>query len=94
MVGGWGQVPGKDGANIDALFGRRQSVQVVPAIAAKIDWTVIQLDVKKSFLFADIEDEVFVEAASGFKKTYKDGVQLPMKLGRSIYGPAQSPGNW
>ena len=57
---------------------------MVLAIAAKIGWKVVQLDVKASFLFADIEDEVFVEAVPGFGKTCKDGVQLAIELGRGI----------
>ena len=35
-----------------------------------------------------------MEAAPGFERTHKDGVQLLMKLGKSLYGVAQSPGNW
>ena len=37
---------------------------------------------------------MFVKAAPGFERTDKDGVQLLMKLGKSLYGLAQSPGNW
>ena len=37
---------------------------------------------------------MFVEAAPGFERTEKDGVQLLMKLGKSLYGLAQSSGNW
>ena len=37
---------------------------------------------------------MLVEAAPGFERTHKDGVQLLMKLGKSLYGVAQSPGNW
>ena len=67
---------------------------MVLAIAAEMDWEVLQLDVKTAFLHADIEEEEFVEAAPGFEKTDKHGVQLLMKLGKSLYGRAQSPDNW
>ena len=33
---------------------------MVLAIAAEMDWEVCQLDVKTAFLYADIEEEVFV----------------------------------
>ena len=66
---------------------------MVLAIAAEMDWEVVQLDVKSAFLYAEIE-EVFVEAAPGFERTDEDGVQLLMKLGKSLYGLAQSPGSW
>ena len=42
----------------------------------------------------DIEEEVFVEAAPGIERTDKDDVQLLMKLGKRLYGLAQSPENW
>ena len=37
---------------------------------------------------------MFVKAAPGFERTDKDGVQLLMKLGKSLYRLAQNPGNW
>ena len=66
---------------------------MVLAIAAEMDWVVVKLDVKTAFLYADVEEEVFVEAAPGVERTDKDGVQLLMKLGKSLNGLAQSPGN-
>ena len=64
---------------------------MVLAIAAEMDWVVVKLDVKTAFLYADIEEEVFVEAAPGFERTDKDGVQLLTNLGKSLYGLAKSP---
>ena len=55
---------------------------------------VHQLDLKTVFLYADIEEEVYVKTVPGFETTNKDGVQLVMKLGKSLYGLAQSPQNW
>ena len=81
VVGGWGQVPGKDCGNTYAPVCRLQSVRMVLAIVAEMDSEVVQLDVKTAVLYADIEEEVFVEAAPGFERTDKDGVQLLMKVG-------------
>ena len=67
---------------------------MVLAIAAEMGWEVVQLDAKHAFLYADIEEEVFVEAAPGFERTVKDGAQILMKLGKSLYRLAQSPRNW
>ena len=39
------------------------------AIATDMDLEVVQLDVRTAFFYADIEEEVFVEAASGFGRT-------------------------
>ena len=49
---------------------------------------------KIAFLFAEIEKKAIVEAAPGFERTDKDGVQLLVKLEKSLYGLAQRPDNW
>ena len=54
VVGGWGQVPGKDCGNTYAPVYRLQSVRMVLAITAEMDWEVVQLDVKTALLYADI----------------------------------------
>ena len=67
---------------------------MVLAIAAEMDWEVVQVDVNTAFLYAFLEEDVDVEAAPGYEKMDKDGVPLVMKLHKSLYGLAQSPGNW
>ena len=67
---------------------------MVLAIAAETDWEVRQLDVKTAFPDADIEEDVFVAGPPGFETQGKNGVPLVMKLGKSLYGLAQSSGNW
>jgi len=67
---------------------------MVLAIAAEMDWEVRQLDVKTAFLYADIEEEVFVAEPPGFETNDNEKGLLVMKLGKSLYGLAQSPGNW
>ena len=91
---GWNQVHGRDCGRTYAPVCRLQSIRMVLAIAAELDLEVRQLDVKIAFLYADIEEEVYVKTAPGFETTKKDGVQLVMKLGKSLYGLAQSPQSW
>ena len=67
---------------------------MVLAIAAELNLEVRQIDVKTAFLYADIEEEVYVKTAPGVETTNKDGVQLVMKLKKSLYGLAQSSQNW
>ena len=67
---------------------------MVLAIAAELNLELRQLDVKTAFLYADIEEEVYVTTAPGFETTNKDGVQLVMELEKSLYELAQSPRNW
>ena len=49
---------------------------------------------KAAFLYADIEEDVFGEMSPGYETTNRKGVQLVMKLGKSLYGLAKSPQNW
>ena len=58
---------------------------MVLAIAAEMDWEVRQLDVKTAFLYADIEEDVFVAEPPGFETEGKNGVPFVMRLGKSLY---------
>ena len=44
------------------------------AIAVEMDWEVRQQDVKRAFLYADIEEDVFVAEPPGFETQSKNGV--------------------
>ena len=91
---GWNQVHGRDCGGTYAPVCRLQSIRVVLAIAAELNLEVRQLDVKTAFLYTDIEEEVYVKTAPGFETINKDGVQLVMKLGKSLHGLTQSPQKW
>ena len=65
---------------------------MVLAIAAEMDWEVRQLDVKTAFLYADIEEEVFVVEPPGFETNDNKKGLLVMKLGKSLYGLAHALG--
>ena len=67
---------------------------MVLAIAAEMDWEVRQLDVKTAFLYADIEEEVFVAEPPGFEKNDNKKGMLVMNPRKGLYGLVQSPGNW
>ena len=54
---GWNQVPGRDYSGTFAPVCRLQSIRMVLAIAAEMNWEVVQLDVNTAFLYADIEEE-------------------------------------
>ena len=70
------------------------SVRMVLAIAVEMDREVRQLEVKTAFLYADMEEEVFVAGPPGFETNDNGRGLLVMKLGKSFYGLAQSPGSW
>ena len=52
------------------------------------------MDVSTAFLYADIQEQVFVEQPPGFEVKDKNGGDMVMQLKKSLYGLAQSPGNW
>ena len=60
VVQGWSQVPGIDCGGTFAPVGRLQSIRMMLAIAAKLDYEVFMLDAQTAFLNADMEEDVFV----------------------------------
>ena len=59
-----------------------------------MDWEVRQLDVKTAFLYADIEEEVFMAETPGFETNDNKNGLLVTKLRKRFHGLAQSRGNW
>eukprot|EP00903_Cladosiphon_okamuranus_P005795 g5742.t1 len=70
---GWNQVPGLDCGSTFAPVCRMQSLRLVFCIAAEFNLRLDQLDVSTAFLYADIQEKVFVEHAPGFEVKGKDG---------------------
>lgn len=60
------------------------------ALALRNGYQMTHLDVKTAFLYADLEDEVYMEAPKGFG-TRKD---FGCRLLKSIYGLEQAPRMW
>ena len=90
VVQGWNQIPGRDCGSTLVPVCRLHSIRMVLAIAAHFGREHVQT----AFLCADIKEEVFAEEPPAFKTQCKDGRQLVMALGKSLYGLAQSPGNF
>ena len=91
---GWNQLHGLDCGSTFAPVCRLQSVRTFVAITAEYDLDMNHIDVSTAFLYADIQEKVFVEQAPGFVIKDKDVGELVMQLEKSVYGLAQSPGNW
>ena len=64
------------------------------AITVEYDLDMDHTDVSTAFLYADIQEKVFVEQAPGFMVKNNDGDELVMQLEKSLYGLAQRPGHW
>ena len=71
---------------------RLKSVRIFVTITVEYDLDMDHMDVSTAFLYAVIQEKVFVEQAPGFE--VKDGGELVMQLEKSLYGLAQSPENW
>ena len=54
VVLGWTQVPGIDFGGIFAPVCRLESIRIMLAIAAELDYEVLMLDVQTAFLNADV----------------------------------------
>ena len=93
VVQGWNQVPGLDSSSIYAPVCMIQSVRNICCIAVHFGLLLQQVDVSTAFLYADIQELLFVEQPPSFEVKNKGGGELVMQLGKSPYGLAQSPGN-
>ena len=89
---GWNQDLGLDCGSTYASVCRTQSVRVVACITVEFNVIFDQMDVSTAFLYADIQEQVFVKQSPGFEVKDKDGGDMVMQ--KSLYGLAQSPGNW
>ncbi|KAK4260610.1 hypothetical protein QN277_003703 [Acacia crassicarpa] len=87
---GYTQTYGIDYQETFAPVVKFNTIQVLLSIAANLDWSLHQLDVKNAFLNGDLEEEVYMEIP--------DGVLAPnnsvCKLNKSLYGLKQSPRAW
>ena len=95
VVLGWAQVPGIDCGGCFAPVYRLQSIRMMLAITAELDYEVLILNVQTAFLNADdVEEEVHVKMAPGYETYDKSGVPFVMKLKKRLYGLRQSAKNW
>ena len=69
------------------------SVRVLLQLAATLDLTVHQVDVKAAYLNAPIDCEIYLELAKGYEVPGKDK-KLVYKLNKTLYGLKQSSRNW
>ena len=80
---GWNQVPGLDCGSTYAPVCMVQSVRMVACITVEFNLIFDQMDVSTAFLYADIQEQVFVEQPPGFEVKDKDGGEMVMQLKRA-----------
>jgi hypothetical protein len=71
---------------------RFETVRLVLALAAQLQWPIYQFDVKSAFLNGDLHEEVYVTQPEGF---IKEGNETKVyKLKKALYGLKQAPRAW
>ena len=68
------------------------TVRVLLSLAANLDWSLHQLDVKNAFLNGDLEEEVYMDIPVGLETT--SNFNKVCRLRKSLYGLKQSPRAW
>jgi hypothetical protein len=89
---GYSQIYGVDYNETFAPVARRESLRLLLAIAAKWEMMVHQMDVNTAFLYADLDEETYMEIPEGLNQgEHGDRV---WKLKKCLYGLKQSPRKW
>jgi len=89
---GYSQVLGIDFSDIFSPFAKVTSIRLLLSIVSAFDFEVEQMDVKTTFLHADLEEEIYMKQPEGF--AVKGKKELVSKLRKSLYGLKQSPRMW
>ncbi|RVX07945.1 Retrovirus-related Pol polyprotein from transposon TNT 1-94 [Vitis vinifera] len=75
-----------------APVAKLNTVRVLLSLAANLDWSLHQLDVKNAFLNGDLEEEVYMDIPAGLETT--SNFNKVCRLRKSLYGLKQSPRAW
>jgi len=90
VVQGFSQREGVDYDETYAPVAKVTTFRLMLALSKVLDLKIHQLDVDSAFLYADLDEDVFVKPPPGM--TMKQGYCL--KLLKSLYGLKQAPRNW
>jgi hypothetical protein len=88
---GFLQKAGKDYFEVFARTGSYKAMRVGLSLTAKFDHELQQMDVPTAFLWADVEEDIFMELPEGYREG-KEGYVCHLK--KSLYGLKQAPRNW
>ena len=81
-----------DYEEIYAPVARFDSIRILIAIAAQLNWSLHHLDVKSAFLNGMIKEDIYVMQPEGYVKKGKESFVL--KLTKALYGQKQAPLVW
>nr|GEV59518.1 copia protein [Tanacetum cinerariifolium] len=89
---GYAQKEGVDFEESFAPVARLEAVRLFIAYAAHKSFTVYQMDVKTSFLYGHLKEEVYVNQPDGFVDPYHPDKVYRLK--KALYGLKQAPRAW
>ncbi|KAG8483480.1 hypothetical protein CXB51_023157 [Gossypium anomalum] len=92
VVKGFSQKYGLDYMETFAPVARLDTIRLLVALAAQMEWKIHQLDVKSAFLNGYLEEEIYVEQPEGFKVPHKE--DMVYRLKKALYGLKQAPRAW
>ena len=75
-----------------SLVVRVESIKILIAIAARVNWKIHHLNVKTSFLNGGTNEDISISQLEGFLIIRKEDHAL--KLQKALYGLEQAPRSW
>ncbi|RVW51857.1 Retrovirus-related Pol polyprotein from transposon TNT 1-94 [Vitis vinifera] len=90
---GYTQTYGIDYTETFAPVAKINTVRVLLSLAANLDWSLQQFDVKNVFLHGELSEKVYMDLPPGCMVPEKQ-CQKVCKLKKSLYGLKQSPRAW
>ena len=91
MARGFTQTPGLDYDETYSPTTKLSTIRTMLALGLQRGMRFFQMDIKRAYLNAPIEEKIFMEQPRGFETGGKDMVCKPEK---SLYGLKQSGRNW
>ncbi|XP_020243402.1 G-type lectin S-receptor-like serine/threonine-protein kinase At1g11330 [Asparagus officinalis] len=89
---GYAQLEGVDYNEIFLPVVKHSSIRILLALVARLDLDLIQMDVKRAFLYGDLEVEIYITQPMEFVAAGKE--DFVCKLKKSLYKLKQSPRQW
>ncbi|CAI7878528.1 unnamed protein product [Closterium sp. NIES-53] len=90
VIKGFQQREGIDFQEVFAPVAKAPTLRLLLAAAAVCGWKVEQMDVKTSFLYGVVDEEIYMKQPEG----YDDGSGRVCRLNKAIYGLKQAPRCW
>jgi hypothetical protein len=92
VVKGFAQKKGIDFDEIFSSVVKMTSIKTILSLVVVEDLHLEQLDVKKTFLHGDLEEEIYMQQPQGYEVKEKEN--LVCRLKKSLYGLKQAPRQW